>query len=313
MTDDQPEDGLTPDQTEAVRSLLRSLRVQGPIPPEVAARLDATLESLEAERNPGASRGGGHVRADGVFVDPDPTTIGRLPDAPDPPDQAAPPPGPTPTAERPRATPTAPGRPDAPPAEPWGTAQPASAYPVAGGPPAGPGQPPAEVVDLAARRRRRRAGIGLLAAAAAVVAAVGVGQLVGNDNPTTDAGNEPSSSEPTPGEASDVVPTLPAVPTGGPQGEPLPSVGPATFRADVERVWPALAEMDPDSTGALLTGCTPPAGTDYAFPVTTPDSSMVHALYADRIGPGQYRVSLYDCTDSAELASAEFDLPDQPR
>lgn len=312
MTDQQPDEGLTPDQTQAVRALLRSVRVQDPIPPEVAARLEATLESLEAERNPGATRGGGHLRSDGVFVDPDPTTIRDLPEPP------------TPTAERPRAAADQPPQPNPsqhslsqqpPLGGSWPTPQPApqpaSAYPVAGGPlPQQPSQQsPAPVVDLAARRRRR-AGIGLLAAAAAVVAAVGVGQLVGNDDPTNDAGSETTPSEaPSEPQGDDsAAPSSPVIPSQ----EPLPSVGTSTFRADVERAWPLLAQMEPEGAEDLLLGCARPAGTDYAYPVTTPGSTAVHALYADQVGPGEFEVTLYDCSASEELTSARLRLSEEP-
>ena len=49
----QPSD-LPPEQ-EAVRRLLADARHDGPTPPEVVARLDATLASLAAEREPAAT------------------------------------------------------------------------------------------------------------------------------------------------------------------------------------------------------------------------------------------------------------------
>jgi hypothetical protein len=47
MSTHEPE--ATPEQQEAVRRLLAEARHDGPVPPEVAARLDATLASLAAE------------------------------------------------------------------------------------------------------------------------------------------------------------------------------------------------------------------------------------------------------------------------
>ena len=44
---------MTPEQEEQVRRVLGSLPPEGPVPPEVADRLDATLAGLVAEREPG--------------------------------------------------------------------------------------------------------------------------------------------------------------------------------------------------------------------------------------------------------------------
>ena len=44
-------DELSPQQTDAVRRALRAARHDAPVPPEVAARLDATLANLVAERS----------------------------------------------------------------------------------------------------------------------------------------------------------------------------------------------------------------------------------------------------------------------
>lgn len=50
-TDDEPQDGRTTTADEAaVRRLLADARAAGPVPPEVADRLDATLADLVAER-----------------------------------------------------------------------------------------------------------------------------------------------------------------------------------------------------------------------------------------------------------------------
>ena len=49
MTPEQP---VTPEQDEQVRRVLGSLPPEGPLPPEVADRLDATLAGLVAERGP---------------------------------------------------------------------------------------------------------------------------------------------------------------------------------------------------------------------------------------------------------------------
>ena len=50
MPDPVPESNLTPAQDDAVRALLASARHTAPTPPDVVARLEATLESLAEER-----------------------------------------------------------------------------------------------------------------------------------------------------------------------------------------------------------------------------------------------------------------------
>ena len=50
MPDPEPDSNLTPAQDDAVRALLASARHTAPTPPDVVARLDATLASLSAER-----------------------------------------------------------------------------------------------------------------------------------------------------------------------------------------------------------------------------------------------------------------------
>jgi hypothetical protein len=50
MPDPEPDSNLTPAQDDAVRALLASARHSAPTPPDVVARLDATLASLSAER-----------------------------------------------------------------------------------------------------------------------------------------------------------------------------------------------------------------------------------------------------------------------
>jgi hypothetical protein len=65
MTEQRP-DGLTPGQSEAVRRLLAGARHDEGVPDDVAARLDATLADLFAERGAEAPADSGHRDADVV-------------------------------------------------------------------------------------------------------------------------------------------------------------------------------------------------------------------------------------------------------
>lgn len=285
---------LTPQQDAAVRALLREARHDAPCPPDVAARLDAVLESLEAAGNPGAGRGGGQIRPDGVFVDPDPTTFGTVSGPP-----AQPPPPPwhndtAPTAPQPRGQ--QPGYPPTAPGFPGPTGAAPSAVPV---------------LDLAARRRRR-IGIGLLAAAATVVAAVGIGQVLGGDDPQTNAVDEPTQATQTdpPNDSEQNEPSEAPGSTEGavPTQAPMPTVSALTFRSDVRAAWPQLQGLDRATIEQQLTGCSVPDGTDLVFPVWNDATSTQAALAADRIGDDRFRVTLYDCLDGTDLRSAVMDL-----